>query len=145
MQRQFPRGLIIVVIAVALLVGVQVAMRVLERPNVPPQVAADVFYFYSSKCEDCAKVRPLMLKLEKARADLRIEKIDIRATTQAGRMLSRYGKQYGLTLEEMGEVPAMFIEDERKAYVGLDDVIKAISRLIKQAPRAPGKPVTSKR
>jgi hypothetical protein len=145
MHRRVPRGLIIIIVAVGLLVGVQAALKVFERPAAPIQVAADVVYFYSAKCEDCAKVRPWMLKLEKARADLRIERIDIRATSEAAKMFARYGREYGLSSEEIGEVPAMFVEEERKAYVGPDEVISAISQLIKQAPSAPGKPLTSRK
>jgi len=147
MQREVPRGLIIVVIAVLLLVGVQVALKVFPRPSAPLPTGADVFYFYSSTCDDCKKVHPQMVKLEEARPDLHIEEVDIRAGgAQAANMLARKGRQYQLSTEELGEVPAVFVEDERRAYVGPDDAIKAIMRLIREAPKGLSRRgVTSKR
>jgi thiol-disulfide isomerase/thioredoxin len=135
MQRELPKGVIMVVIAVLMLVGVEALLPVSEEASPPTHWAsADIIYFFSSTCEECAKARPWILKLQKAYPELRVEKIGINGSG-GPEFLKRKGEEYGLTPDEIGAIPSLFVESERKAYPGATEVINAIKKMLAKKAR----------
>jgi len=135
MQRELPKGVIMVAIAVLMLVGVEALLPVSEEAPPPAHwAAADIIYFFSSTCKECAKARPWILKLQKAYPERHIEKISIKVSG-APEFLKRKGDEYGLTPDENGAIPSMFVEAERKGYPGATEVINAIKKMLAKRAR----------
>jgi glutaredoxin len=133
LQRQSTRALLLIIaIIVALGVAPRLLRAVRARKDLPkPEVerTADIAFFYRRGCPHCVRARRDLRKLEAANPNLKVMTQET-SSAEAKLLFDTWQNRYKVPPEQRGEVPALFIESTKKAYVGETDIKKAVTALL---------------
>jgi cytochrome c biogenesis protein CcdA/glutaredoxin-related protein len=96
-----------------------------------------LIYFYSTTCASCITAVDYINQLKNKYPDMNVAEYNLYIPENIT-LLKAYGKKYGLTSDQLGEIPAAFISDE--ALIGDKAILAQLELLIKKYD--PAKPTT---